>query len=205
MVWQQRMKDGPMSVAHESGLTSLVPCTDRQADLNGSTTCASDVQTHGNPRQSPRRGERGVLYAERAGCTRGVAEERGEDVRGTLVRLAKAAAGVHGTYVRHAVTAQEARGGARTTLGSLRACRHARRARYGASGRDEGVAGLTRDSRFRRAAARKRARRAGYRPRTHLVWYRWKALETRYTAARCERQCGQCGVLDSRPKKNHGY
>ena len=117
MVWQKRMKDGLMSVAHESGLTSLVPCTDRQADLTGSTTCASDVQTHGNPRQSPRRGERGVLYAERAGCTRGVAEERGEDVRGTLVRLAKAAAGVHGTYVRHAVTAQEARGGGKDHAG----------------------------------------------------------------------------------------
>ena len=70
MVWQKRMKDGLMSVAHESGLTSLVPCTDRQADLTGSTTCASDVQTHGNLRQSPQRGERGVLYAERAGCTR---------------------------------------------------------------------------------------------------------------------------------------
>ena len=117
MVWQKRMKDGRMSVAHESGLTSLVPCTDRQVDLTGSTTCASDVQTHGNPRQSPRRGERGVLYAERAGCTRGVAEERGEDVRGTLVRLAKAAAGVHGTYVRHAVTAQEARGGGKAHAG----------------------------------------------------------------------------------------
>ena len=54
----------------------------------------------------------------------------------------------------------------------------------GATGRGEGVAGLSRDYRFRRAAARARARRAGYRPRTHLVWYRWKALETRYTAAR---------------------
>ena len=82
MVWQKRMKDGLMSPAHESGLTSLVPCTDRQADLTGSTTCASDVQTHGNPRQSPRRGERGVLYAERAGCTRGAGEVRGEDAAG---------------------------------------------------------------------------------------------------------------------------
>ena len=114
MVWQKRMKDGLMSVAHELGLTSLVPCTDRQADLTGSTTCASDVQTHGNPRQSPRRGERGVLYAERAGCTRGAGEVRGEDVRGTIERLAKAAAG---TYVRHAVTAQEARGGGKDHAG----------------------------------------------------------------------------------------
>ena len=161
MVWQKRMKDGLMSVAHESGLTSLVPCTDRQADLTGSTTCASDVQTHGNPRQSPRRGERGVLYAERAGCTRGVAEERGEDVRGTLVRLAKAAAGVHGTYVRHAVTAQEARGGARTTPGGLRASPHARRARHGASRRGEGPAGLTRDSRPRSRRQRRTRTQGG--------------------------------------------
>ena len=115
--WQKKMKDGRTSEAHELGLMSLVPCTDRQMDLTGCTACANDVPTRGNPQQGPRRDERGVLYAERAGCTRGVAEERGEDVRGTLVRLAKAAAGVHGTYVRHAVTAQEARGGGKDHAG----------------------------------------------------------------------------------------
>ena len=115
--WQKRMKDGRTSEAHELGLMSLVPCTDRQVDLTGCTACANDVPTRGNPRQGPRRDERGVLYAERAGCTRGAGEVRGEDVRGTIVRLAKAAAGVHGTYVRHAVTAQEARGGGKDHAG----------------------------------------------------------------------------------------
>ena len=115
--WQKRMKDGRTSEAHELGLMSLVPCTDRQVDLTGCTACANDVPTRGNPQQGPRRDERGVLNAERAGCTRGAGEVRGEDVRGTIVRLAKAAAGVHGTYVRHAVTAQEARGGGKDHAG----------------------------------------------------------------------------------------
>ena len=183
MVWQKRMKDGLMWVAHELGLTSLVPCTDRQADLTGSTTCASDVQTHGNPRQSPRRGERGVLYAERAGCTRGVAEERGEDVRGTLVRLAKAAAGVHGTYVRHAVTAQEARGGGQGPRRGVSG--HVGTHGVHATG-PPGAAKDPRDYRGTIVRARggneERVRRVGCRRRTPLVWYRRKALTTRSTA-----------------------
>ena len=156
-----RMKDGRMSVAHESGLTSLVPCTDRQVDLTGSQR-AQAMFRHMGTRGKVRGAVRGAC------CTRsgrGAREERERCEERTPRDSRTPRKGGRGCtqYVRTARcdSTGDAGGGARTTLGSPRACRHARRARYGASGRGEGPAGLTRDSRPRSRRQRRTRTQGG--------------------------------------------